>query len=486
MKYIQVASLNPKIVEQLEETHKRVRYEEPEFSHHDQIKEYVDSLRYEDEHVRESKIIQWISPILNQTLNLWRTKYSVNSELIENARREKIELENKKKQISRRIGEIDYEIENKRSEIEIKKQEKIEYNRKELSSLNIDLDAERLKVTLLLLFSIIVALGTFVYFANSQSSIYWSTMPAPEKVGLVKTFILNGSQTHINAFEIEIPKNRDLALSDLEDVDRSSINQAPKPNLLQYFSTDPSAIFLAAGAFMLILMGKITAIVYEKLNSPNWMFFFIFILSIIVLIGAIISMATVTKKTVYMNLLRDEITETESSIKRIKDSSFDYGSTLFGKEKKETPELKRLENKLNEQKDQYNKTQNSFGIYKFFSLLMFMFTELLIGSLAWITHGEYIIKKIQIKTGTKGSIAIIDQEIKSDENYIHELLDEKNHLEESQNIASDLMHRLNAMLSDIVSKEKIEHLAQDFMDREIEFAKQILQKAKYEWVKDSN
>ena len=483
MKYLFVETFNPKIVEQLENVHKNVKYEDPVFEHHDRLKEYIDTLQYEEDTVREMKVTQWIKPVLNQRLNLWRTKFSENSELIKNALSEKNKIETKRNQNIRRVGEIDTDVEKTQKEIAQKEQDKQQYYRDGLQTQKIDIKAERLKVSLLLIFSVIVAIGTYVYFANSQSAIYWTTMPAAEKVGIVKTYILEGSQTYINAFSdsINIPENRDLTLADLNGIDISNINQAPKPSLLQYFSKDPTVIFLAAGAFMLILMGKITAIVYEKLKSPNWMFFLNFILAFLVLTGAVFAMASITKKDTQLNALRTQIAESKQDIKREQDNSFSFGSG-FEDETEESPELKKLKSKLVQQEEEYAVIKTSFNNFKFSSIILFMFTELLIGSLAWITHAEYIEKRMELKTGTQGHVDLVIQEIEYLENKIKTLLEEKNELENVNNLAADLIHRINAALSDIISTEKIEHLAQDFMEQEIELAKQILQKARYEWV----
>lgn len=485
MKHLIISKINPKVVEQLENAHSRVRFEEPNFTHHDQLKDYAESLTVVDEAIKESKIIQWVTPILEQTLNLWRSRYTQNSDLIRDAQKEKIELENARKYNSHHIGEIETKLSDLNEEITKEENNIHDRNMDEIESENIDLGSEKLKVSLLLLFSILIAIGTYIYFAKAQNTVYWTTMPAAAKVAEVDKLIRGGSTLHYAAFKDDLEpldKPFEVLSSDERDqltidIDKSIIDQSPEPTLLQYFASDLSRVFLAAGAFMLILLGKLTSIVYERLGSPNWMYYLIFIFAMLVLIGAILSMASITSKKLSIDIINDEIIEIKTDIKEIEDESGSiFGGIVTEDEEKSEKQLK-LEEKLNNLTTESSTIQKTFNGINSISMILFMLTEILIGSLAWIGYSEYITKRMRVRKGISGYIKIYQKNIDRIKSNINMLLVERKELEEANHLATDLIHRLNAMLSDIISREDLNRLAQNYIDRELSFAQAILQKA---------
>lgn len=367
-----------------------------------------------------------------------------------------------------------------KNEKKLKEREIKEHRKDDEGKKNIDIKYEKMKATILLIFSFLIAIGTYTYFANTQIDIGWSTMDNNTKVGIVKNLITQeGSTTQYGVFSnlIEDENENPIPIENVKDKDLYPINSenidlAPTPNLFEYASTSNGGIvlILAFSSFLLILMGKITATVYEKLGMPNWMYFIIYILAILVLIGAVISNSSLSGYKTEKSLMKNEIITINSKLTNIKEDddtggfSDDFESE---KSKEENPKLLELEKEKKELKSKIGNLNDSIADFKFITMLLFMFAEILVGSLAWIAYAEYIDKKIKLSSSGQGLYNILQDELKEMGEKIEKFMKDIDAYQDRVSLVSSLEHRLSALKRKLHSRDSIKNIAQQYLDREI-------------------
>ena len=489
-------AIDQQIVEEIEKTYKDLGFEKPNIEIEKELSIYIESLSHLDKHDRAPYVEAWIKAQITPILSEWEMKYSQNSDLLHKASIEIQKLERAKKSDQVNMDNIQSELGDEKASKKLIEEEiqgqKIDHEGKK----KIDIGYEKMKAVVLLVFSFLIAIGTYIYFANTQIDINWSTMDNNTKVGLVKKLIIDEhsvteysvySHLIVDEEENAIPIEKVSSL-DLEPIDSRNIDLAPTPSLSEYASIDFTIIILAFSSFLLILMGKVTATVYEKQGMPNWMYYIIYILAIGVLVGAVIANSALSEHKSQKSILKNEIVQIDKEIDTIKEDAEDEGFSnsdfeTTQSETKVNPKLGTLEGekKLKEQEIfQLNKSNAEF---KFIMMMLFMFAEILIGSMAWIAYAEYIDKKMKLSSDGQGHIEILKERFNKINVTIEKLHKDVHEYQDRIGVISSLEHRLTALKSKLHSRDSIKNIAQQYMDKHLSNGVSQLQQAESRWVK---
>jgi len=488
-------AIDPKVIEELEATYKDLGFEHPNIDIEKDLIPYIESLEHLDEHDRKHHVEAWIKSQITPTLSEWEMKYSQNSDLLHKASKEIQKLEQAKKHDQINMDNLQSTLgdeENSKKLLE----EEINGHRKDIEKKKgIDIKYEKMKAVVLLVFSFLIAIGTYIYFANTQIDINWSTMDNNTKVGKVRTLITEAhSQTQYGVYsqlivdedDNEIPLE-EVKSKDLSPITTENIDKAPTPNLSEYASIDFTIIILAFSSFLLILMGKITATVYEKLKMPNWMYYLIYILAVLVLIGAVSSNATLSGYKTEKSGIKNQIITLNKEMTRISEDADDEGfdtdfeTTSSDSSKIENPKLIKLQDEIKSKKSEIEELNSSIANFKFIMMLLFMFSEILIGSMAWIAYAEYIDKKIKITTDGKGHLDILKENFEKMKENIEKFTSEIHEYQERIALVSTLEHRLTALKRKLHSKDNIKNISQQHMEKEVfnGFSKLLIAESKW-------
>jgi hypothetical protein len=490
-------AIDPQVIENLEATYKDLGFEHPSIDVQKDLLAYIESLEHLDEHERQHRVEAWIKAQITPNLSEWEAKYSQNSDLLHRASSEIQKLEKAKKRDQVNMDNLqsnlgDLEDEKKLKEKEIKSHRKDNEGKKK-----IDIKYEKMKATILLVFSFLIAIGTYVYFTNTQISINWATMDDSEKTAKVVKLIKNIKSEEAHAGFSGLIKDDDnlIPVTEINDthpanlafIIRENIDLASTPSLSDYAQIDFTILILAFSSFLLILMGKITATVYEKLGMPNWMYFIIYGLAILVLIGAVWANSSVDSYEKSKNPLKNEIFAIDKKITTINENEDDGGfSSDFETEntpKIDNPKIIELQNQRKELKVKITELNNSMSSFKFTMMLLFMFAEILVGSLAWISYAEYIDKKIKLSSNGQGLYDILKEELEHMVQEIKTLIKDIAEYQDRIALVSSLEHRLTALKRKLHSKDNIKNIAQEHMEKEIYKGIAKLQIAESKWVK---
>jgi hypothetical protein len=490
-------AIDEQIVEDIEKTYKELGFEKPNIEIEKELMTYIESLSHIDRHERLQRIEAWIKAQITPTLSEWEMKYSQNSDLLHKASIEIQKLERAKKQDQVNMDNIQSELADKRASKRVIEENIKDFRLNREGRKQIDINYEKMKATVLLIFSFLIAIGTYIYFANTQIDINWSTMDNNTKVGLVKKLIVDKrsvSQYSVYSNTIEdedeniIPIDK-VTSQDLETIRSENIDLAPTPSLWEYASIDFTIIILAFSSFLLILMGKITATVYEKLKMPNWMYYLIYLLAIAVLIGAVVANSSLSEHKSQKSILKNEIVQIDKKIATIKEEGEESTSrsgswdTTSSNIPKENPKLEKLKQEKEVKEGKIFELNKSSANFKFIMMILFMFAEILIGSMAWIAVAEYVHKKMSLKNSVDGYIDILDDDLKKIEHEIEKFNKEIDEYQNRIGIISSLEHRLTALKSKLHSKDSIKNIAQQYMEKHLSQGVSALQQAESRWVK---
>lgn len=488
-------ALNEQVVEQIEEAYKGLEVSEPQIDINSDLKSYVDSLEFEEEHERETKVDGWIKKTVGAILTKWAAIYAPNSQLLKQANDEISKLSTLKSKEQNNIDSLGTKIADKREEKRIKRDIINSHKLRVIDNQKIDLSEEKKKAMIALFFSFVIAIGTYMYFMHTQINIKWSTMAKTEKVSQVKEMLLGGALNQYSAFEakIRIDDTTDetipldaITLKDLGGITVENIHLAPKPTIMQAVLYDPSLLSLAFISFILIMFGKITAILYEKLTYPRWMYISLWILLAVTMLSAIMSVSYLEGKQIVKSSLVDQSQSIELKIKNIRDSQIaGFGGDLdTDTSKDKTPEIiNKLEREGKELRDRLSEVTNDIGSFKTIMMILFFLSEIFVGSLGWISYAEYIEKRMRVSIDGGGELTHLENELDEIENDIREL---EQNVEESEgkiSKATDLESRLKSIQKNLFSTAKMNELRQEHLDQALAQGELVLQNAIHSWKK---
>jgi predicted nucleic acid-binding Zn-ribbon protein len=489
MKDMNNIAMNDEIYEQIESSY--IEYKEPEFDIKNDMQIYIESLKPIPATQRENKLKNWISAKVKPILTAWERKYAGGDQLLNNIQVSIDNLKDLKYTEQTNIDNLQSKIttyENAKSRIENKIQNSV---KKLDSNKKIDLKYEKMKAIMFLVVSFLIAFGTYTYFIKGQIEMDWATQSQGQKISTVKEMILNGEKNYYNIFSQYIVNDDDEPISidnitnasQLSRINGENIYEAPSPTIWQGIKYHPSFLLLSVAAFLLILMGKIMAIIYEKLNYPRWMFYLVSALAAVVLIGAIVSTSSLNSLKTEKTFLKDQIKEVATQIEDIKFST-DLSRGRRGAVHSNNTEIKELKKKLNEYKDKSQNLNKEIGNYKFKMMLLFIFSELLIGSIAWMTYAEYIEKKMRLNSGESGNLENLKENKKKIEDDIKELkksIEEKN---DRINKATGIENKLTALQGKIHSNAEIKNIAQQHLHSLLADGDTMLLVAESKWAQE--
>ena len=491
-------AINKDVIEQLEKSYENVGFEHPIIDIDNDLSEFVQSLEHDSDHERKNLVTEWVEAEVRPMLSEWKGKYSQNSNLLDNANTETSKLAQAKKTDQTNITNMQSKIGDLQDKLKRKEEEIEENNRTAQKNKKIDIKYERMKAVMFLVISFIIAIGTYFYFAQAQVNIKWATMANADKVSKVKELLVDYKvRNQYSAFYDEISQDDDgdtipldkLSDKDLVGITVNNIYKSALPSISQYMSIDFSIIALAFSAFLLILLGKVTAIVYEKLGMPNWMYYLLYALAILVISGAVISTSSLGDKQVKRTQLINDIGNANNEVKKIEEKEEEESDTRgYEDENDENPkvinpkilELTQKIEKLNEELDRVN---TSIGDFKFITMLLFMFSEIIIGSLAWIAYAEYIDKKRKLSIGAQGTHKILEDELTNIKEKIKEINENIKLSQDRMTLATNLENRLTVLKTKLYSKNEIENMAQQHLSKQISRGLTKLKLAEGNWRK---
>jgi len=488
-------AINKEVVNQIETAYKGLAFKEPEIDIKKDLKEHVDSLESVKEHEREGKVTSWIKGRVNKILIVWKGKYAFSSELLEETDEEIDVLNELKRTEQVNINNTETEIGVVKN-LKTRKIKKINDQKREITdTTKIDLNYEKMKSMVLLVFSFSIAIGTYIYFMQSSIDVKWSVISKSEKVAQVKEMILDKNHPAINqysAFDNYIALDDDdniipidrLKLEDLSGITVENIDFAPTPTLSQFLSHDISILFLSLISFTLILLGKLTAILYEKIKYPIWMFIIAWILASVVLIGAIYTTASLAGEKIRKTVIVDDIQALNIKIEAMKlenMSSFGGGFEDDPAGQVKNPRIIKLEKSIDEKNIELKDSIKYISSFKVITMLLFLFAEVIFGSLGWMVYSEYIAKRNRVNSGGQDKLMQLENELRELET--KELILKTNVNESEMKIkeATGLKNKLVAIKSRLYSTADIERIENNYLHAEIVEGKRILQKAEHTW-----
>jgi len=488
-------AINKEVVNQIETAYKDLAFKEPEIDIQKDLQKYVNSLEYVKEHEREGKVTSWIKGRVNKILLVWKGKYAFSSELLKQTDQEIDALDTLKREEKLNIGNNKTKIE----EIErlIKSQEKKINQHRIDDTTEIDLDYEKMKSMVLLVFSFLIAIGTYIYFMQSTIDLKWSVISKSEKVAQVKEMLLDKSSPAINqysAFDNYIALDDDdniipidkLKLEDLAGITVENIDFAPTPTLSQSLSYDISILFLALISFTLILLGKLTAILYEKIKYPRWMFIITWILAFIVLIGAIYTTASLAGEKIKKTVIIDDLQALNIELEKIKledMSGFNSGFDNETEDEVKKPRIIKLEKLIDEKNIELKNSIEYISDFKVIIILLFLFAEVIFGSLGWMVYAEYIEKKIRVNSGGQDNLTQLENELKILNDKVLILDSSIKEFEMKIQEATGLENKLVSIKSKLFTTSDIAKIENEYLQSEIVEGRRILQQAEYDWWK---
>lgn len=469
------ANTNPKVVENLESTYERVKYEEPIFTHHNQLDDFIETLELEESSKRESLVIAWVDPIIKQVLNLWSDKYSMNSELIENARSEKKSLEEIKKFNQKKISLLENSIYENELKIKNLEEEKKKFDLETAEhSGGVHWGGEITSVIFAMVITSLLALSTVYVYLDAQSQLWWNQKDIIQKEVQITLGLKNGIDSFEVYFDEDEPK-----IDKIAKIDRVSVYEYIK-------LAGSSAILLGVASLVFIAAGKMLAAVYSRMGKPSWYFYLIIILSISLMLGLVTIYLKIQNQNNIIVAKQDQIVSLEEKKRDLKDfgpGSSDSNNDLFNESNFSEKENSKINKEIGAEKEKLKNMQSTFSDLDGWLKVVAFLAEMLIGAWAWITLADYHHKRLIHLGGARGRVNHISKEIENINIENKQNQQEIEKFDEDNNLISSLLPRLQALLADIVSKEKIATISTNFYERELIFAKSKLQKYVFEWEK---
>jgi hypothetical protein len=483
-------ALNSDVVEQLENTYNKLEFKEPDIDIKEEMSDYVESLEVEEDHDRESKLKSWVENKISHLLEIWEGKYESGSELLKTANTEIANLVTLKEKEQNNINNIQSKIADKESDKDIK-QKQIDIAKQDMiGSTKIDLKSEKRTVKILIFISILLSVGTYLYFMQAQTEIKWSTISKSEKVAQVKDMILNGASNQYSAFYEYIATDDNdniipldnIKMSDLGGINTKNVQIAPKPTLGQSISV--ATLAFAFISFLFVMLGKVTALAYRKLGYPRWMFMLTWIAAALVMFGGTYIMSSLGEKQIIKVNLTDSIQDLKEKVIKIKlsnESAFGGGYEDDTTQKVEDPEISKLEAEIAEKQKSLDAVIVSIGDFKFWMMTLFFIAEIIFGSIAWMSYEEYIQKKLLIAHSGQDVVDQLEIElskIKTDiETQEQDAAERQRRIAEATNLES----RLISLKAKLYSKNTIHNIAEGYKKSKIAEGQTMLQRAKLNW-----
>ena len=492
-------AINTQVVEQIETAYKGLEVSEPSIDIKKDLEGYVNSLEYEEVHERENKVKNWIEARVSAILTIWAGSYAPSSQLLQKTNTEIDSLEKLKADEQRNIYNIQDEISKRKLEVHRKEDDINEHKVRLNTNRTIDIKEEWKRAKMLLFFSFFIAIGTYVYFINSQINIKWSTISKSEKVAQVKEMLIGGALNQYSAFDSVIRVDdttdriiqlEDLKLSDLSGITVDNIYLAPKPTILQAVFYDGTIISLAFISFILILFGKVTAILYEKIGYPRWMFIIIWILFAFLLSSAIFSVSYLDEQQIYKTTIIDDIQRQEGKISKIKEENTAGFGGNGGYDKPDStvvnPKIVKLEEEIRKKRIELKEIIKNIGSFKFITMILFFLSEVIVGSLGWMSYSEYIEKRTRVGANGEDVLTQLKDELKELENKIIQLTKDAQSSQQKIADATGLESRLVSIKSKLFSTDKIHNIEKQHLDKAIADGLLLLQQAKHKWQKNKD
>jgi len=466
MSYIFISKINPEIVNQIESNHERVKYVEPIFDHHDKLKDYVETMKYEDENSRESSVISWVSPILDRVLNKWRSKFSSNSKIIQNARKEKTVLENAKDLNEIEIKKINCDLDDGNDDISNLKN-KIVASKGDALTKVVNWKSEKIKVWAFMIVAALIGVGSFFAYLDSSKSQYWNQASYEDRNAIIKGIALDDKGQPKNSKFAGTYKitSKGKFIPTKSKIENNSGNSLSVWDYIVH--TEFIGLIYGFAALALMIGGKIIAVMYEK-NGYGNLFFNIMSVGTLVVLVSTIFLYTATKATT------SSLANTSKQIIVLENS--ESSSNIFSAGVKPPPSKK-----LTQKRELKVEQTQELSFYSTLFTMLMLFTEVLVGSIAWMVLADYHHKQVMHKGGEEGQQQIIGEQLEQVEVMFQEKMMVRNQLREEANMASDLISRLEIILSDIESTQAIEEIAHNIKLQELSYAKHYLAKAVHDW-----
>lgn len=480
MDFIHHSKVNPEIVNQLEESHAKVKFEDPVFDHHERLEKYVDTLEHEDENIRESMIKQWLEPILKRVIGKWKSKFSYNSNIIQNAMSEKAVLQEERHNNEQKIAEIEAEM--KKTEFEKDDvQTRIEHKNDKLVDGKINWKAERLKVRIFIPAALLIAFFSFFSYLDSSKDLFWLNAGLEDRKGLIEDVAFNDNgqvkSKYKSYFDLEIDEDSNERLFSWNDHIVEAAGSGTL-NAWQYIAaSDGIGLIMALSAVVLLLGGKIISIVYERLGYNNRYFYIISSLAMLVVIAGIFlgtaskgGLATVNDITKQISTLNAEKVEIEEYLDP---DELEPGN--------EPNNLKAIRTEIKTKKQNLELAKNDANSIKSINTLIIFIAEVLVGGIAWMVLADFHHKETLSNGGAEGLIQNLSVIRESKTDKIAALFQNRKLLIEENVLAAGLISRLGALLADIESTSDIEAIADSYKRQEVSYAVQLLSAAKHRW-----
>jgi membrane protein implicated in regulation of membrane protease activity len=256
----------------------------------------------------------------------------------------------------------------------------------------------------------------------------------------------------------------DLDYVDLSCIEPNLLVDAPKPSIASVFTINKKLLFLAFSAFLLMMMGKVVAIVYEKIGYKNWLFYTFSGLALVVLFSTIYVNSTLSSLDTEKSQIEKGISSLESKITKIQKEyensiQFDEDEPDKWKNFKITAETQK---KLQKEKIKLPKIEKNISSYSFWVSLLVMLAELVIGAVAWMTYSDYIKKKKDVEVSGEGYVERLKQEKEDLESLIKQYKEQIIEKETNDEKAQELSASLTTLLGSIHTNEEIEEIIESY------------------------
>lgn len=495
--------LNEEVYEQLKTSCEKIKFEKPNLDIDDNLKKYVESLEFEEAHTREISLQEHIESTIKPSLLEWKRKYAGNNQVLQQIRTQINNLKNYNKNIKIEITNLKNAITNKYDEITLKKDQIDEAEHNIVNSGKVDLKYEGKKAFIFIAFSIVVAFATYIYFLDNQVNLKWSAKTPQNRAMAIEKLITDYhnegyinyiARTQDNCFskyrDDDGKLDKEKLFENLDYVDLSCIEpnllvNAPTPSIFSIFTINKKLLFLAFSAFLLMMLGKIIAIIYEKMGYKNWIFYTFSALALVVVLLTTYVNSSLSSLDIEKSQIEKTISSLDTKINKIKkdyEKSYEFDEDEPDKWKKFTTTVK-SQKELQEEESKLPIMEKNISSYSFWVSLLVMLAELAIGAVAWMTYSDYIKKKQEKEISGGGYVERLKEEKLELESLITEYKKEIIVKEANHERANDLSGSLSTLLGSIHSNEDIEEILQSHEDSIVAKGKAMLKEAVARWRK---
>lgn len=495
--------LNEDVYEQLKASCEKVKFEEYKLEIDDDFENYVESLEDTEPHEREIHLKEHIEHTIRPSLLQWKRQYAGNNVLLQNIKTQINNLKTYNNNLKIDINNLKSAISDKYHEITFKNDQINDAEHNIVSSKKIDLKYEWKKAFIFIAFSIVVAFATYIYFLDNQVNLKWSAKTPQDRAMAIEKLI---TEYHDEGYINYIASTQDNCFSkyrndddrldkkklleELEYVDLSCIEpnllvNAPTPSISSIFTINKKLLILAFSAFLLMMIGKIIAIMYEKMGYKNWIFYTFSILALVVVFLTMYVNSSLSSLDVEKSQIEKSISSLDTKINKIKkdyETSMEFDEDEPDKWKKFT-ETAKTQKELQQQESKLPIMEKNISSYSFWVSLLVMLAELVIGAVAWMTYSDYIKKKQEVEISGGGYVETLKKEKSELETLIKGYKEEIIEKEANADKAQELSGSLTTLLGSIHSNEEIEQIFQSYEDAIVAKGKAKLKSAVQRWSK---